>query len=98
MRAGTYYVISAVLVLATVPMYRYIFHRARQLDQPELVQSAPVAFSPEPRSTVDHRPLMRGEECHGGYVFFVNGSSYSQAFGPGHVAVRCDTAGELVSR
>ena len=34
MRASGYYVVAGLLVLATVPMYRYIFARARALGLP----------------------------------------------------------------
>lgn len=98
MRAGTYYAIAAVLVLATLPMYRYIFQHARELDRPPPVAvplpapveppaSVLVARSPSPMAGP---ALMDGEECHGGYVFLVSGTAYRQAVGAGGRPVRCE--------
>jgi len=111
MRAGSYYALAAVLVLATVPMYRYIFQHARELDRPVPAAvpvsahalravapvEAPAAFlaarsAPPPSGP----PLMPGEECHGGFVFLVDGSSYRQAVGVGGRPVRCDSRGLLL--
>lgn len=113
MRAGTYYVIAAVLVLATLPMYRYIFQRALELDRPPLAAvpvstpalravasvDAPAAVLAAPRAPSSGVPtLLPGEECHGGYVFLVDGSSYRQAVGTGGRPVRCDSRGLLLDQ
>lgn len=105
MRAGTYYAIAAVLVLVTLPMYRYIFQRARELDHPPpasvplaVPAVRPVALVEPPAPVLADRPpspvmgpaLMPGEECHGGYVFLVNGTAYRQVVSAGVRPVRCD--------
>lgn len=98
MRAGFYYVISAVLVLATVPMYRYIIERARAVDahpQPLTVQPVRVV-PPVSADTAGLVPLMRGEECHGGYVFVVSSNTYVQAVDANGVAARC--SGRFLAR
>ena len=93
MRNGTYYAIAALLVLATVPMYRYIFHRARELDLPSppsavvYASSPPVAMSPASSSRM---PLLPGEICVGGVVVLVSGSTYTQTNGADGRPVRCD--------
>ncbi|MET4567822.1 hypothetical protein [Rhodanobacter soli] len=101
MRAGTYYAIAAVLVLATLPMYRYIFQHARELDTPvssavAIVQAPAVVLAARSAPPSSGPPLMPGEECHGGFVFLVDGSSYRQAVGVGGRPVRCDSRGLLL--
>lgn len=114
MRAGTYYAIASVLVLATLPMYRYIFQRARELDHPPpaplplstpavrpvaLMEQPPAAvLASRPPSPVVGPALMPGEECHGGYVFLVNGTAYRQAVGADGRPVRCDGRNLLPAR
>jgi hypothetical protein len=91
MRAGSYYALAAVLVLATVPMYRYIFQRARELDRPQETRvvyavSAPVSYVPPPPRPEARTPLalLPGELCEGGVVVIQNGNAYTQAGSPGH--------------
>jgi hypothetical protein len=90
MRAGTYYAIAAVLVLATVPMYRYIFQRARELDRPQ-ASSVVQVRTVEPVHAVAPRldarsplALLPGELCEGGVVVIQNGNAYTLAGSPGH--------------
>lgn len=95
MRAGTYYAIAAVLVLATLPMYRYIFQRARELDRPQsspVVQVLPVVVGTA-LSRVDQQtrvPLLPGELCEGGVVVLVSGNAYTQAVDASGHPVRCE--------
>lgn len=91
MRNGTYYTIAALLVLATVPMYRYIFHRARELDRspvPSVLYVASSQIVPEP-ATSGRMLLMPGETCVGGVVVLVSGSTYTQTNGADGRPVRC---------
>lgn len=94
MRAGTYYVIAAVLVLATVPMYRYIFRRAHELDVPQAARIAERSLDPAVyvhQPSVDHQrvPLLPGELCEGGVVVLASGNSYTQAVDVSGHPVRC---------
>lgn len=84
MKAWVYYVLAAVLVAVTLPMYRYLLRSDSAIATPvavvEPVRSVPVR--------VTRVPLLRGEICAGGVVVMVAGSSYtsvSDASGP----VRC---------
>jgi hypothetical protein len=85
MRAGTYYTIAAALVLASLPMYRYIFAHAHDADRPVYVVQPDSSSAPSSQRL----PLMPGERCIGGVVVLVNGTSYTQADGPDGHPVRC---------
>ena len=94
MRPHTYYLIAALLVLATVPMYRYLFTHASETDQS---QSAVVSERYQsPATTAEPRQLLPGETCKEGLVYLANGNRYVLAKGSGGVAVHC-RAGNLVS-
>lgn len=103
MRAGTYYFLAGVLVLATLPMYRYIFKRARQLDHQSPVhvaQQPRVLYSYVPSKRVSaptRTPLLPGELCEGGVVILVSGNTYTQALDVSGNAVRC-SAGFVIDR
>jgi hypothetical protein len=99
MRAGGYYVVAGLLVLATVPMYRYIFQRARALDRspPAAVVSPPVVRTVVARVPQYRRiPLMAGERCVGGVLLTVSGSTYTQFSGADGRPVRCDAQAAFV--
>ena len=100
MRASGYYVVAGLLVLATVPMYRYIFARARALDRQQpaaAIASRPVVSSLPPMAygsleaeTSARVPLLPDELCEGGVVILVTGSTYTQmADGQGRPS-RCE--------
>jgi hypothetical protein len=96
MKAGTYYAIAAVLVLATLPMYRYIFARAREVDQSrvQLVEQASVRYvlrEAQPGASYPSRvALLPGELCEAGVVVLASGNSYTQAVDSSGHAVRCE--------
>lgn len=75
MRPGTYYAIAGLLLAATVPMYVYMFRRARPVAvaAPAVV---PVLRREGPRPV----RLMPGEQCYAGVVFQVTGASAVQLF------------------
>ncbi|GGY20912.1 hypothetical protein GCM10008098_11980 [Rhodanobacter panaciterrae] len=95
MRAGSYYALAAVLVLATVPMYRYIFQRSRELERPlpravQVSDVSPLRDLPARIVEPSRMPLLPGESCMGGVVVLVSGTTYTNAVdGSGH-AVRCE--------
>lgn len=92
-----YYVLAALLLLATVPMYRAMWrsaHPAAELPSQDPVRD-PLKHSvqrvvvPEPVvrqvGSLSQVPLLAGERCYGGVVVMVNGSTYTQvsdAVGP----------------
>ena len=74
------YVLAALLLLASVPLYRYIIARGQAADAvpPERVvhvETPVIVQAPQPRLL----PLLAGERCIGGMVVLVNGSTYTQA-------------------
>ena len=93
MRAFGYYAIAAVLFVATIPMYRYIFARTKAMAVPEPVyvlpgqSSSDLAYLASRES--QHKPLMSGEICEAGFVVLVSGSTYSQALDQQGHAVAC---------
>lgn len=94
MRSGTYYVIAGVLLFSTIPMYRYIFQRSRELSsgRPEVVfRLPPLKLAPLRTSARPRHVLLSGEECHGGFVFIVQGSSYTQAVTVDGHSARCES-------
>lgn len=99
MRHQTYYLVAALLVLATVPMYRYIFTQAREIDRSQSTVSServPLELSQAPVTEGEQRPLLTGEICKEGLVYLADGNGYLLANGSGGVAVHC-RAGHLVS-
>lgn len=92
MRNQTYYLIAALLVLATVPMYRYIFARAREMQrsqtaitsEPALVDGRKTRATP-----AQLRPPVASEICKDGLVYAAYEGSYQQARGYDGVAVPC---------
>lgn len=81
MRSGMYYVLGLLLLLATVPMYRYILHRANRPDVPAQPRFTYLTSPPPPvRPPLQppSQPLSRDELCEGGVVVRVRGNVYTQ--------------------
>lgn len=91
MRSAVYYVIAALLVLASVPMYRYILSRTSTLRHP-----APAPVIPAP--VVSVVPLLPGEVCRGGAVFIVRGNVQIPAVDVAGRPSRCTDAGMVRPR
>ena len=92
MRNQTYYLIAALLVLATVPMYRYIFTHAGESDfSQSTVTRAQVrlARSHGPLTTAEPRLLLAGEICKAGLVYLANGHGFLPAKNSDGAAVPC---------
>ena len=99
MRHQTYYVIAALLVVMTIPMYRYIFARARELDQSATAptsQPTPVQHRYAPVATDQPPPLLAGETCRDGFVYLVDGADLREAKGYQGGPVLCH-AGHLLA-
>lgn len=91
MRSAIYYVVAVLLVLATVPMYRYIIVHARAGAADRPVSSVTVVPVTSPRvERLGVQPLAHGQQCHGGYVFWVSADTYVQAMDARGVALRCE--------
>jgi len=88
MRAGTYYAIAVLLVLATVPMYRYIFAHAR--DGTAGMEAA-RSSEPLPSPRIDVASLRRPMELPGFKVHYL----YGEALPDGY---KCSGAGGTVYR
>lgn len=94
MRAGAYYALAIALVLVTVPMYRYISVKSREVPDPDRSGHLRVIASSVPSEPVSV-PLVRelrllpGEQCVAGYVLLVNGSTYSQVVDGSGQRARC---------
>ena len=82
MRPGTYYVIAGLLVVATVPMYAYMFRHAGRSS---------VAVQPVRPAVHSTRPvrLMPGERCYSGFVFQLTAASAVQLFDAAGQPVAC---------
>ncbi|MEO9228122.1 MAG: hypothetical protein ABI216_04075 [Devosia sp.] len=92
MRPHTYYLIAALLVLATVPMYRYIFTHASETDDSRsTVSREQVALQrfQAPVTTGGSRPLLPVATCKQGVLYLVDGNGYLAAKGADGVAVHC---------
>ena len=99
MRHKTYYVIAALLVLATVPMYRYTLNHAREVDHAQSTMSrehVPFAQPQAPLPANQPRPLLAGEICKAGLVLLVGAGGYVPAKDSDGVAVHCK-AGHVVA-
>lgn len=89
MGTKTNYTIAAACLLATLPMYRYLYDRAvepKRSVSVVIVQPAEASplFVPEPE------PLAANERCVGGVVIGVNGNVYTQAVALDGHAARCE--------
>ena len=77
-----YYALAALLVLATVPMYRYMYVASRpklDLSAPAvMVRRVPVSVPVPVVEPLRRVPLLPGERCYGGVVILVNGQTYTQ--------------------
>jgi hypothetical protein len=88
MRASIYYGIAVILLLATVPMYRYVYRMATA-GASQLVVPAPariVVRDMRPVPAVDQvvdnsrrRPLGANDRCIGGVVVNVQGTVYTES-------------------
>ena len=95
MKAWTYYGLSVLLVLATVPMYRYIFRRSAELQQAQqTAQGMPLrvaTLQPPPLDPPPSHPvrLLKGELCAGGVVVSVQGTTYTDLLTGSGRPARC---------
>jgi hypothetical protein len=104
MKHWCYYVFAGVLVLATLPMYRYIFQRARALDhgppaafvqlQPESTRVAPGGVPTPKLWYAWNEKLPRGYRCSAadGIVYLTHiekGSTVVEPLYRAGVMVRC---------
>jgi hypothetical protein len=101
MRPWAYYALSGVLLLVTVPMYRYIFVQAAGVPVPRAAPDGPSPFSSASvtqarvlevsrirAADAYARRLSPDMRCVGGVVIKVEGSTYSQV-GTRAYPVRC---------
>lgn len=91
MRSALYYAIAAFLVLASVPMYRYILSRTSTVRHP-----APAPVIPAP--VVSVVPLLPGEVCRAGFVYIVRGNVQMPAVDVAGRSVRCTDVGAVRPR
>lgn len=92
MRPQTYYALAALLVLATVPMYRYILAQARESaysQSPVYQEHAPFSLPRTPLAAVNQRPLLAGEICKEGVVYLTDRNGYVPAKSSAGVIVHC---------
>lgn len=96
------YVLAGLLVLATVPIYRYIIRHARADVAREQAVSVQPNLSPAAGSvTYIQRPPIpespqsvlvdppAGVRCYGDAAIAIKGSAYTQAAGPDGRPLRC---------
>lgn len=99
MRPQTHYLIAALLLLATIPMYRYIFTHARETDySPSTISRDAIAEPPSraPVLSAQVGLLLAGEVCKDGTVYLASRNGYVRAQSSEGNVVHCQ-ADHLVS-
>lgn len=103
MKAWGYYAISAVLTLATLPMYRYMILHAHDSERStvSVADSVPLAAPPRHwmseqegdrmlrRVYPDKYVLSKNQHCYGGAIVEKNGTTYTSINGLGGVHATC---------